>query len=179
MKKPDFDVERKVMEVKDARQRNTVEALKMSEIEQKDILEGLDTLFRIIVVVVDGCIAPIRQPMLLRFVMGRLDDLLTLERRPGGSITASVEEIQTLCEICVKRQTDEIRREHLTDKDISDLTTIVQVIMSHVLTMSRTLPFRETVLMLAREQIVDLMTFLGSNPALSGSRISNLPFVEN
>jgi len=177
MKKLDLSVERKVMERKDARQRSTIEALKPSEEEQKDTIGGLDTLFRIIVVVVDGCIEPVYQPLLLRLVVGRIDDLIALERRPGGSISASMEEIQKLCANRMKTQTVEIQRGHLLRRDASDVETIVSVLMSHIITMARTLPFRETVLMLAREQFVDIMVFLGSNPP--GSRISNLSLTVN
>ncbi len=172
MKKLDLSMERKVMAEKDARQRSAIEALKLSQEVEKDTIGGLDTLFRIIVVVVDGCIKPIRQPLLLRLVVGRIDDLIALERRPGGSISASMEEIQKLCANRMKTQTDEIQRGHLSRRDASDVETIVSVLMSHIITMARTLPFRETVLMLAREQLVDIMVFLGSNPP--GSRISNL-----
>lgn len=174
MKKPGFDMDFavKVTKEKDARQRSKIRALNLPKQVQKDMLGGLNTFFDMIIVVGGGCIKLDHQPMLLRFVMGRLDDLIALERRPGGAITASVDEIQKLCEIRARAQTDEIRREHLTRRDASDITLITQVLLNQILTMTRTLPSRETVLVLAREQITDFLVIFGSSPR--GSRISTL-----
>ena len=124
------------------------------------MIARLDSFFWKVILVVGKCIKVERHPLAMRLILGRFDDLMSLDGLPGGAMSASLEEIQESCERQVRQQDTEIRRESLGAEDARDVADIVDIVMDLALHIGRTTTVRFLFASLAREQIKDMMTIL-------------------
>ena len=175
----EFDMEfaKKVMGEGNARQRRKIAALGLSEMEQQEMLNDLDAFLKMIILIAGNCIQQEHQVMLLGFLSGNLDDLIWMDRQPGGSITVNIDMVQGLCDKRKNQQFDEIARARLNAKEGSEILLIAQVLTNQFIMIGRSLPFRETFGACVKDLLKDLITVLGSG--LPGDGITNLSLTVN
>ena len=139
--------------------------------------ERLDSFFWKAIIVIGKCLREEHHPLATRLLLGRFDDLVSLDSLPGGAISASLEEIQASCERRVRLQEEEIRRSCQDPDDARDVSTVIEVVMDLALHAARLAPSRTLFASLAREQIKDMLAILGSD--IPGSGILDLPRTMN
>ena len=168
------DFVKKVMSDQAARQADAVRPLGP---DGRAMISSLNGYFWKVILIAGKCLKERHHPLLMRLLLGRFDDLIALDRRPGGAIMAGVAEIQEACEKRMRQQGEEIRRERLRAEDARDVETVAGVLMDLALGSARLMPSRFVFMSLAREQIKDMMTLLGIGRP--GSGILDLPFRMN
>jgi len=149
---------------KTSRQKNAIKHLGP---DGQELIEPLDSFYWKIILIVGHCLEEAQHPLATRLLMGRLDDLLALDRLPGGAIAASMEEIESKCLERARWEKDEIHRERLPEATARDVADVVQVLADTFIISAKSMPFREIFVTLAREQIKDLMELLGEGPGFS------------
>jgi hypothetical protein len=157
----DMELVKKMIADRDVRQRDEVGKLGLPESEQALMLGQLDGFLRMTVAIVGNCVSVPHQAMILRFLIGRMDDMISIDRRKKDSEPMGEGELAEMAERRVLSQAAEARARKLSEVDACDSLSVVQVLQNNVVMLSRLLAARESFMRLAKAQMEDLITIVG------------------